>query len=108
MKAALILACIVVIGACAMSGMNTMPPASVLITAGYAENSESENLERGRILAVTECTECHRIYWPAEFMPLDWSDILDDMGGRASLEADGVDAIRKYYVTAARHAQETQ
>ena len=91
-----------------MSGMNTMPPASVLVTAGYADNSESETLERGRILAVTECTECHRIYWPAEFAPLDWPDILDDMGGRASLESDGVDAIGKYYVAAARHAQETQ
>ncbi len=107
MKTALTLVFIVAIAGCAAMGMNTMPPASELVASGYADSSETESLEQGRILIVTECTECHRIYWPSEFAPTVWPEILGDMGKRASLEPDGADAILRYYVAASRRVSET-
>ena len=57
------------------------------------------------MLIVTECSECHRIYWPQEYSSLIWPEALDDMGKRASLNEEQTRDIVAYYVAAARHAE---
>lgn len=81
--------------------------------AASEESSESsskfplhlgEQLERGRVLAVTECSDCHRQYWPIEYAVDEWPSIIERMGRRASLDPDEVEDLRVYFDHASRWA----
>ena len=98
--AAGVVAAALLVAGCAMS-TRTMPPATEL----GGDPGSLESLERGRMLIVTECSECHRIYWPQEYSSRIWPEVLDDMGKRASLNEGQTHDIVEYYVAAARHAE---
>jgi len=55
-------------------------------------------LARGRALAVTECAECHRFYWPREYSSAEWPNIIKKMGDRASLRRSDIEALELYFV----------
>ncbi len=69
--------------------------------------ADLETLRRGRAIAVTECTGCHRLYWPNEYPPSEWVAIVRKMGGRASLSDTQIRDLQAYYVSASRAAQAT-
>lgn len=94
---ACLLALLALIG-CA--SIKRMPAADEVETR--PEGPDRETLRRGRALAVTECAGCHRIYWPEEFSPNQWSDIAQNMGRRASLTTSQTEDLRAYLMAAAR------
>jgi len=82
------------------SAIRRLPAAEEVVP--YGENRDRETLRRGRALMVTECTSCHRTYWPGEFSPREWSDISLNMGQRASLTTPQTEDLRDYVMAAAR------
>jgi hypothetical protein len=59
----------------------------------------AEAARRGRILAATECTTCHRAYHREEYSPGEWSEIIKRMGARVSLDAARIKDLKAYFVT---------
>ena len=64
-----------------------------------AQDIDEAVLRRGRALAMTECTECHRYYWPHEYSIEQWRGIVKKMGKRASLSSSQTEAVELYFVT---------
>lgn len=60
-------------------------------------NKEKSLLKKGRILAITECAECHRYYSPEEYTPEEWYGIIRDKAQRLSLGSDQIDALDLYF-----------
>lgn len=60
-------------------------------------DNENSLLKKGRILAMTECAECHRYYSPEEYTPEEWDEIIRGKAQRLSLRADQVDALNLYF-----------
>ena len=88
----------VVVGACS-SARYTFPTAEQLGATGRFDEEQVRSLESGRTLAVVECADCHRMYWPAEYTAAEWPRILSDMGRRASLSEDEVNDLELYFTT---------
>jgi mono/diheme cytochrome c family protein len=70
-----------------------------------AQGIDETALRRGRALAMTECTECHRFYRPHEYSPEQWPGIIERMGRRASLSGSQIEDVRLYFVTMSRPFQ---
>jgi len=71
-------------------------------TAIVAEGSNPEvtaSIKRGRILATTECMECHRYYRPNEYSKKDWIPIVVKMGKRASLSGKQINDLQRFFQT---------
>lgn len=86
----------VVAAACATSS-GSLPTAEQLlhpVQAGADENTEA--LNRGRALLVTQCATCHRLYWPREYSPEEWEGIIRKMGRSASLSKGQIEEIQAY------------
>jgi len=57
--------------------------------------------QRGRALASTECTQCHRLYRPQEFSLEDWPNIIRKMGSRSSFNRAQTEDVIFYYTAGA-------
>lgn len=79
------------------SARYALPTADELRRTGRFSDPEIESLEEGRIIAVTECADCHRMYWPAEKGAEDWPGIMHAMAGRAALEESDVEHLSFYF-----------
>jgi uncharacterized protein with PIN domain len=64
-----------------------------------ARGIDEAAMRRGRALAMTECTECHRYYWPHEYSVEQWRGIVKKMGKRASLSKSQIEDLELYFVT---------
>ena len=62
----------------------------------------ADSLQRGRALAVTQCANCHRFYFPYEYRPSDWPGLVHDMGRRALLTSRQTEDVSRYMVAASR------
>ncbi len=83
---------------CVSLSQMTMPTAEELaIHMPYSADLRA--LESGREIAMIDCTDCHRTYWPAEYPPQEWSGILDKMGRRASLSEHEIQDVKLYFAT---------
>jgi len=71
-----------------------------------AAGVDGASMRSGRILAVTECAECHRFYWPHEYSPEEWPAITRKMGGRASLSKSQIKDLELYFVTMSKATRE--
>lgn len=67
------------------------------------KHGDVDSLRRGMVISQTECVECHRIYWPAEFPPERWQGIARKMGKRAGLDRGQVEDMRFYLQSASRN-----
>ncbi|MBI5118588.1 hypothetical protein HZA56_19135 [Candidatus Poribacteria bacterium] len=95
------------VGCATASG--TMPSPGQLAAGGVAASeADMAALGRGRALAVTECTTCHRLYWPHEYPAEAWPGIVRKMGPRASLTGDQMEDLSVYLVTASKAARKTE
>ncbi len=79
---------------------------------GQRRTPDTASLWRGRIVAVTECVGCHRMYRPGEYTPGQWGALARRMGKRASLSRQQIADLEAYlaeasrYVRAREHPQE--
>lgn len=82
---------------------SALPTARALVAAdapGAAERYCS--MQRGRALAVTECTRCHRFFFPCEYPAEIWPSVMRNMGRRSNLSKRQVGDITRYMVVASR------
>ncbi len=89
---------------CSASG-SLLQPEQLVERGAVTPGTDLEALRRGRALAVTECTGCHRLYWPNEYSPKEWPGIVRKMGARSSLSDSQTRDLESYYVSASQAAQ---
>ena len=82
-----------------------LQPEQLIERGVVAPGTDLEALRRGRALAVTECTGCHRLYWPNEYLPKEWPGIVRKMSARSSLSDSQTRDLESYYVSASQAAQ---
>ena len=81
----------------------TLPMPEVIITQGMVANGiEAKEIAQGRALAVTECGGCHRFYWPREYPPDAWADIIKKKHAQLSLNKTQRTSLTEYFVAASR------
>lgn len=88
------------LGGCAAAGPS-LPTAEELVGSSAA-SPQGEALRRGRAIAATECTGCHRLFWPREYSPAEWRVIAQKMGLRASLGEEQIRDLSAYLEAASR------
>ncbi len=99
---ALWLAAIIFPVACA-SYSQRLPLAEELLEKGAGDADRNlESMRRGRALAVTECTSCHRFFWPDEYPPEAWRGIISTMATRLSLTERQAEDVQQYFMSASR------
>ncbi len=98
----LIVACLIaVLASACVSAKYAFPTAGELEGSGRFDARQLESLEAGRVLAVVECSDCHRMYWPAEYSAEEWPGILATMGRRASLTEEEIADLELYFTVVA-------
>jgi len=101
---AMVAVAIAVTPCCFTAGSEAFPPVEGLVARGSELGaSEQALLERGRVLAITECHACHRLYRPREYAPPEWRAIARRMGARSGLDRQQVRELEAYLVLASRH-----
>ena len=81
----------------------SMPTAERLVALGIVEpDADLDSLNRGRVMAIMDCRECHRQYWPQEFAPKRWPRLAHNMGRLASMRTEQIDDLRSYMVEASK------
>ena len=78
-------------------------PEDLVTMDAKIENHDVGSLRRGMVISQTECVDCHRIYWPAEFSADRWQGIARKMGRRAGLDRRQVEDMRFYLQSASRN-----
>jgi mono/diheme cytochrome c family protein len=87
-------------------GRASVPTADELSAAGaLPRGADVDAIRRGRVIFVTECGACHRLYLPGEYSPEEWRPIARRMGERASLGSDQVEDLTRYLTAASRAAR---
>lgn len=82
-------------------GKASVPTAEQLSAAGaLPRGSDVDAVRRGRVVFVTECGACHRLYLPAEYAPQKWRTIATRMGIRASLGEEQIADLVEYLTAA--------
>jgi hypothetical protein len=94
----LLLVVLLTVTGCVSLSQMTMPTAEELADC-VSYSVDLGALKSGREIAILDCTDCHRTYWPAEFPPQAWSGILDKMGRRASLSEIEIQEVKLYFAT---------
>ena len=92
----------VLIAACTIT-TRSLPTADQL--AKYQGNGDKVDitaLKRGRALAVTNCTDCHRFFYPEEYSNAEWPQIIRDMGKTSSLNNKQLKDVMYYFNVASR------
>lgn len=80
-----------------------MPTAERLVDLGIVEaDFDLKSLNRGRAIAIVDCRECHRQYWPQEFGSNRWPRLTRKMGHLASLRRGEIRDLRSYMVKASK------
>ncbi len=82
---------------------SALPTANALLAGGSTSVSEHYcSVQRGRALVVTDCTECHRFFFPWEYPPGVWASMMQDMGRRANSSPRQVGDMTRYMVAASQ------
>ena len=91
-----------VLQGCATTG-NSMPTAEKLVEMGIVNaNADLASLDRGRIVAMMDCRECHRVYWPQEYSHKRWPRIAKNMGHLMSMDDQEIKDLTDYLVAASK------
>jgi hypothetical protein len=64
-----------------------------------------DTLRRGRVLMVTTCQDCHRLFPPQKHLPAEWGPISERMGSISGLDSTESAAVGAYLEHAARWNQ---
>ncbi|MDP7033746.1 MAG: hypothetical protein QF752_04570 [Planctomycetota bacterium] len=85
------------------SGRPSFPTVGQLAEAGQLPPDADRNqLSDGRIIMLTQCHGCHRIYRPAEYKPEQWPSISRRMGKLTKFSREETDCLRAYSVLTSR------
>ena len=95
------------VGGCTESSRMMPMPGDLIAGGVVASDTDPRSLRRGRALAVTACTQCHRLYWPGEQPPEVWRRLGRDMASRASLSARQTEDLMLYVEAASRATTHT-
>ena len=76
-------------------------PEQLVRSGAVPQGADLASLKKGRAVMITSCTECHRFYWPHEYRPDEWREILPDMAGRSSLSEEQTENITRYILLSA-------
>ena len=79
-----------------------LPTAEDVVGLGAVRGDDYCAVQRGRALVVTECTECHRFFWPYEYPASSWPSLMQDMGSKSVLTKRQIGDMTKYMVAASR------
>ena len=86
-----------------VSSSRSMPMPTRLVELGIVDaDADLESLKRGRTLAMMDCRECHRQYWPQEFKSKRWPRLSRNMGRLAAMRQDEIDDLIEYMVAASK------
>jgi mono/diheme cytochrome c family protein len=83
-----------------LGGCVAGPPVATPADAARANRGLAE-LQRGRVLLVARCGSCHRPPMPSDRGVREWPGMLDEMSGRANLDATQRQLIEVYLITMA-------
>lgn len=100
-----LLGCVLMVAAIAgcATAIRSLPTASELIARGsLPANADRSALQRGRALAITECAQCHRFFWPEEYSSSKWQEILRRMAPLSSLSVSQAADLKLYFLAASR------
>ena len=81
-------------------GLPWAVPTAQQLSREWPRAIDLDALDRGRVIAMTECSECHRQYWPGEYETEEWPDILEEMAQRASLSGEELESVTLYLTVA--------
>jgi hypothetical protein len=94
---------------CAGPEKRRLPSPAQLVKQGEHNGKyELSELEEGRTLFIKECASCHRHYWPAEYTPQRWREILHRHRKRGSLTQQQFAPLEKYLTLASHYALGSQ
>lgn len=92
---------LVLSGCCTTGG--TLPTSDELASmAATPEGTSHDALWRGRALVVTECAECHRLFWPNEYAPEAWPGLVIRMGRKMPWSSGQIADMTRYLVAASQ------
>ena len=78
-----------------------LPTAEQLAASGgIPDGPNTDALKSGRALALTECVACHRFFYPGEYSPEEWNEIIQNKAKRLSLGKEQTADISLYLQTA--------
>jgi hypothetical protein len=86
------------LAAASLAGCGMGPPTATALDASRAHVQLSE-LQQGRSLLLSKCGGCHRTPLPTEHRADEWPVKLEEMTGRAHLDASQRRLIETYLVT---------
>lgn len=69
------------------------------------EDVDQESFVRGRALAMTECTGCHRYFYPREYTSDEWRRIIRKKTKRLSLIPKESEDLELFFRTASETAR---
>jgi uncharacterized membrane protein len=99
-RLSLIAACFICLAA-GCETTNYAPPVTPAMTKSSPRakrNVDISKLERGRMLLVHRCIECHTLPPLWKYSRQDWPQIIDSMSHRASLKRADRDAVIAYII----------
>jgi hypothetical protein len=67
-------------------------PTSANVTA----NATLQELQQGRTLYISHCGNCHGLYNPESYTPMQWNSIMNSMGPKTSMSGSDLLLVTKY------------
>jgi len=93
---------LILIAACTIT-TRSLPTADQLAKyQGSDIKVDVNTLRRGRALAVTNCADCHRFFYPEEYSNGEWPEIIRDMAKMSSLNNKQIEDVMYYFNVASR------
>ncbi len=93
---------VLIFNGCSTLDSSLPTAASLLIYEIVPKDVDTKALNRGRALAVTECSACHRFFFPKKYSPQKWRKIIPAMGKRMSLGQKQIEDLNLYFQLASR------
>ena len=86
-----------------LGGCGSLEPVAPPVTAALAASARTDvgELEHGRVIYTTRCTECHNAERIGRYSRREWVDILERMSGEANLNVAQDRAVRAYVMALA-------
>lgn len=94
-----------VLQGCASTPRSMPTPAKLVELGIVTPDADLESLKRGRTIAIMDCRQCHRQYWPQEYSAKRWPRLSRNMGRLAAMDRDAINDLMDYMIAASRTAE---
>ena len=97
-------ATVAVIAGCVSTLEGVAPPVNAaMIEVARNEGSDAEALDRGRLIYITRCAQCHSVLPVGQYSRQEWDRILPDMAQRTRLDGNQAAELRAYVMGSFRN-----